>query len=464
MVPQRFQLGFWLQLVFSVGIASFSQPVGLIAHDAPHKHPEAEAHKPTPLPDRINLCVTQTPAKSVAVTWRTDLSVNQGLVEVAPAQSGPIFIRTPRQLKALKEDLKSDLSEARYHSAVLDQLEPETVYAYRVGDGLNWSEWFHFRTAPAIPKPFQFIYFGDAQNDVKSLWSRVIRSAFQDAPKAALLIHAGDLINSPNKDGEWGEWFGAAGFINGMMPILATPGNHEYSRSDKGPVLSKHWKPQFNLPTNGPAGLEETCYFIDYAGVRFVSLNSNERQEEQGKWLDSTLSNNPNRWTILTFHHPIYSAAKGRDNKQLRVMWQPILDKHKVDLVLTGHDHTYARSGLLMFDNAGTGATVRDPKSGTVYVVSVSGPKMYRVEREDWMKRAAENTQLYQIIEVDGDHIRYESRTAIGTLYDAFELVKQVGGKPNVLIEKVPMTPERLGEEVRTGRSQSMDRQSGFTR
>jgi hypothetical protein len=134
MIPQRFQLGFWLQLVFSVGIASFSQPVGLIAHDAPHKHPEAEAHKPTPLPDRINLCVTQTPAKSVAVTWRTDLSVNQGLVEVATAQSGPIFIRTPRQLKALKEDLKSDLSEARYHSVVIDQLEPETVYAYRVGD------------------------------------------------------------------------------------------------------------------------------------------------------------------------------------------------------------------------------------------------------------------------------------------------------------------------------------------
>ena len=193
-------------------------------------------------------------------------------------------------------------------------------------------------------------------------------------------------------------------------------------------------------------------------------MNSNERQEEQGKWLDSTLSNNPNRWTILTFHHPIYSAAKGRDNKQLREMWQPIFDKHKVDLVLTGHDHTYARSGLLMFDNAGSGATVRDPKSGTVYVVSVSGPKMYRVEREDWMKRAAENTQLYQIIEVDGDHIRYESRTAIGTLYDAFELVKQAGGKSNVLIEKAPKTPERLGEEVRTGRSQSMDRQSGFTR
>ena len=45
---------------------------------------------------------------------------------------------------------------------------------YRVGDGVNWSEWFHFRTASDRPEPFSFIYFGDAQTDLKSLWSRVI--------------------------------------------------------------------------------------------------------------------------------------------------------------------------------------------------------------------------------------------------------------------------------------------------
>jgi hypothetical protein len=33
-----------------------------------------------------------------------------------------------------------------------------------------------------------------------------------------------------------------------------------------------------------------------------------------------------------------------------------------------------------------------------VYVVSVSGPKMYNLEREDWMARTAEDTQLYQVI------------------------------------------------------------------
>ncbi|MFM1802221.1 MAG: Alkaline phosphatase precursor [Planctomycetota bacterium] len=454
---------FHRNLILGITIC-LSPLLGVQAHDGPHKVSEVEANRPSALPDRINLCVTENPSQSMAVTWRTDTTVYQGLVEFTVAQPGPIFIKSPKKIEAKNETLKSDLSEAKYHSAVMEDLLPDTVYAYRVGDGLNWSEWFQFQTGPAKHKPFKFIYFGDAQNDVKSMWSRVIRSAFQDAPHASLIIHAGDLINSANRDAEWGDWFHAGGFINGMVPILATPGNHEYQKSVNGPSLSDHWRPQFSLPVNGPAGLEETCYFVDYAGVRFISLNSNTMQEEQKPWLESVLAKNPNRWTILTFHHPIYSAAKGRDNAKLRDLWQPLFDKYKVDLVLTGHDHTYARSGPRLYENADGGAFARDAKSGTVYVVSVSGPKMYRVDRQDWMRRAAENTQLYQIIEVDGDRLRYEARTAIGSLYDAFHLIKKADGSPNEMMEIKIDTPERLGEEVKTTRSRTMDAQPGLIR
>ena len=94
-----------------------------------------------------------------------------------------------------------------------------------------------------------------------------------------------------------------------------------------------------------------------------------------------------------------------------------------------------------------------------MYVVSVSGPKMYSLQRYDFMERQAENTQLYQIIHIDGDELRYEARTAIGELYDAFTLRKQAG-TINQLIEQVPETPERVktaeaaGSEV----SQFIDR------
>ncbi len=154
------------------------------------------------------------------------------------------------------------------------------------------------------------------------------------------------------------------------------------------------------------------------------------------------LGENPNRWTIITFHHPVYSPAQGRDNPKLRALWQPLFDRYKVDLVLQGHDHTYARSGLRSHENAATGSAHRDDGGGTVYVVSVSGPKMYELKKGDWMRRSAEDTQLYQIITLDGDTLRYQARTAVGDLYDAFDLRKR-RDLPNQLIERIPDTPER---------------------
>jgi 3',5'-cyclic AMP phosphodiesterase CpdA len=404
---------------------------------------EAEVYRPLAVPDRVILTWTGDPARSQAVTWRTDTGVTFPAAQIAVADSGPGFVRAARTRTGTTTPLTTDLGTAHYHTVNFEGLMPDTRYAYRVGDGLNWSEWFQFRTASDRPEPFSFIYFGDAQNDLKSLWSRVIREAYSDAPKASFIIHAGDLINRANRDAEWGEWFGAGGWVNGMVPSIPTPGNHEYERQGTDPAtqvrtLSRHWRPQFALPEHGPAGLQETAYYIDYQGVRIIALNSNERQEEQVPWLEGVLADNPNRWTVVTFHHPIYASAKGRDNQRLRELWEPVLRKHRVDVVLQGHDHTYARSNLQ------TGMNVTDPKNGTVYVVSVSGPKMYAVDRQPWMARAAEDTQLYQVLSVDGSRLRYEARTAIGQLYDAFELQKRPG-RPNRLIERTPEdVPERL--------------------
>lgn len=414
--------------------------------DAPPKAvPPAEIYKPTPMPDRIILTWTGDPAHSQAVTWRTDASVKKGLAQIAPAGPGPDFVKGARDVEASSQPLESDTGVAHYHTAKFEGLTPATKYAYRVGDGANWSEWFQFRTPAEGPAPLTFVYFGDAQNDLKTHWSRVIREAHADAPRAHFFLHAGDLINNGSADTEWGEWHGAGGWLNAMIPSIPTPGNHEYRSVLK--TLTPHWRPQFALPEDGPAGLEETAYVLDIQGIRIVSLNSNDKLAEQAEWLDKVLTGNLNPWTILTFHHPVFSSAKGRDNKAVRELWQPVIDKHKVDLVLTGHDHTYARTGLERAAevNVPSGITARDERSGTVYVVSVSGPKMYALDREPRMHRAAQDTQLYQIIRVDGGVLTYEARTATGDLYDGFELRKHPG-EPNELIERRPDTPERLGK------------------
>lgn len=346
---------------------------------------------------------------------------------------------------------------------VFRDLQPGTKYVYRVGDGVNWSEWFHFTTASSELQPFSFIYFGDAQNNLRSMWSRVIREAYSDAPKSKFMLHAGDLINTAQSDADWGEWFVAGGWLHATVPSVPVVGNHEqHKREDGTRGLTHHWRPQFTLPEQGPSGLEETVYSFDYQNVKFIILNSNMQHVEQGVWLEEVLSKNTQPWVIVSFHHPIFSTAKDRDNAGLRAAWKPILDKYQVDLVLQGHDHSYGRTGLKTpldlpkgdVSNVPTGLTARDEYHGTVYVVSVSGPKMYNVDPKPFMVRMAEDTQLYQVIKVDGMKLVYEARTAVGELYDTFELHKEWSEElgateptakrlPNRIVEGAPVLPER---------------------
>ena len=441
-----------------VAVASF---VSLRAHegaDHPHAPPPAvapaEAHRPSRLPDRIILAPVADPAHGMAVTWRTSTEAPRSLAQLAAATHGPELRDRAVTIPARTEAHPTDLGPALCHAAEFADLEPATRYAYRVGDGTNWSEWFHFETASAEPAPFQFVHFGDAQNDILSMWSRVVREAGRHAPRARLMIHSGDLVNSGENDAQWGEWFRAGSFLHAQIPSLPIPGNHEYVKVGEGETatsrLSHHWRRQFTLPDNGPAGLEETCFSIVSGDVRIVALNSNEKLGDQAAWLDALLSRDRRRWVVCSFHHPIFSAAKNRDNVLLRETWKPVLDRHAVDLVLQGHDHVYGRTGLVpagsppaTIENAPTGVNRVDATSGTVYVVSVSGPKQYDVSvSHPLMERLGEDTQLFQVVEIDGDDLRFESRTATGALYDGFTLRKRADG-PNEMILRNDLIPER---------------------
>ena len=492
------------------------------------KYSEELAHSPSPLPDRVVLTWNDDPSSSQAVTWRTDISVEKGFAQIAIANANGRALK-PEEFIAETTYFKSDINEAYYHSVTFKNLKPSTLYAYRVGDGINWTEYYHFKTASLNDEPFSFIYFGDAQNEVKTHWSRVFREAFRDSPRAAFTLHAGDLIDIHNMDSQWGEWHQGPDWVNGTIPVIATPGNHEYQKdseskriwtlkdgrniniditsldnkggvltvniedpegregvikvsedgiiidADKGietitgfqknelvnklilggkeplydrlrnpsneEIVSNHWRPQFSFPIQDVPDerLEETTYFIDYQGVRFISLDSNIAIEEQKPWLRKVLEDNPNRWTILTFHHPLYSPASSRDNVSIREQWKPILDEFRVDLVLSGHDHSYSRTGLVditSIENVPAGyKQAYDPEIGTVHVVSVSGPKLYEITKGKFAKKLGENTQLYQIIDIEKNNLRFRAFTATGELYDEFLLQKR-SSKPNRLIEK----------------------------
>lgn len=419
-------------LVFSVVPVSAQQ----------HHHHEGLHHWEIPSkdPDRIMLTFHGDPATNRAVTWRTDTNIKQAVAQIAEATVNSGFTANAITIEALTEEFDLGLYKGNtsllvhYHSVIFDGLKPDKLYAYRVGDGENyWSEWIQFRTAKPKYSPTKFVYFGDAQNDVLEHWSRVIRMAYQTAPDASFVIHAGDLINNAHRDYEWAEWYKAGGFIHSQWTAIPVVGNHEFRpvAEGEGRKLAIQWRPQFTLPVEKKldSTLHETVYTVDYQDVRIIVLNSNAALEEQTKYLKKQLRKSKAKWNIITCHHSIFSPAKGRDFQFAREYWKPLLDEYNVDLVLNGHDHTYARGHVPVLSTK----TEETDNLGTVYVTSVSGPKQYELDAEQMkaytvqgyqLDKAAEQTQFFQVITVEDNKLTYVAYTALGEEYDRVVITK----------------------------------------
>ncbi len=386
-------------------------------------------------PERIILSLTAEPATSMALTWRSNLWCENPRVEFmkATAEVNRMDNKTKSSqyeniisIPAVSEKVKVRNDIFVYsHSAVLKGLEPETLYQYRVGYGKTWSEWEQFETACPVEKPFRFIYLGDPQNNLKSFCSRIFRTAYSAAPDAGFMYIAGDLVSRPWVDYSWGEFFYAAGWITRRLPFVMVAGNHGYYHEDeKDDAENKQhwlWRPHFTQPENGPQGLEETAFTYVYQGARFVVLNGNEKRIEQAAWLENVLKNSSEKWKIVMIHHPVYSTGLERDDPELRKLLLPVIDKYNVDLVLQGHDHSYGRTYKL-----NKGVIVSPHEKGTYYVVSVSGPKVYEINKKHkkLMAKLGTGRQLFQIISVGVNSISYECRTVTGELFDSFRIEK----------------------------------------
>ncbi|MCX6628406.1 MAG: metallophosphoesterase family protein, partial [Candidatus Solibacter sp.] len=339
-------------------------------------------------PSRIVLTWADDPARTQAVTWRSAAPAPHPQAQIAPLTPQPKFEDSTITVMGAPAGEPVEGIGATSYAVEFKGLEPGTKYTYRVGDGSAWSEWNIFRTASATPDPFRFIYVGDAQNNIRSLWSRTIRTAFATAPDARFIVYAGDLVAEGYDDRLWGEWCEALGFISAMIPSMPVPGNHDLHQVKKSaddedgeidnPLSAPPaWRRQFALPGNGPAALRGQSYWVDFQGARFISLDVNafggtaepgtaksRVADQEIAWLENVLRENRNRWTVVLSHYPVYPVAKRRTRfLQMESRLAPLYDKYHVDLVLQGHDHGYGRTYKLR-----GGKPVPPKEPGTIYV------------------------------------------------------------------------------------------------
>ncbi len=391
-------------------------------------------------PDRIVASPAQDAARGFGVSWRTDTTVGTPVLEWVLAGDSPDVGRVTR-ITASTRVLDTENGSAHYHRADVSGLQPDTLYLWRVQGQATWSAWNQLRTAGSATQALTLLYFGDTQNKNLSHVSRVLRAGLKAAPQARLSLFAGDLVSGGDgqDDSEWGEWFAAAGWLPQETAVAPAIGNHEYVEEfedtpQERRVLGRHWPVTFALPRNGVDAADTSTYWFDYQGVRIAVLDGTSAldlgtAQAQAVWLDKVLADNPHPWSIVLLHQPFYSPREGRENAELRDVLLPVVRRHQVDLVLQGHDHTYGRRG------EGQGATPQ-------FIVTVAGPKQYRLSdaARASMAPVGEDTQLFQVLNIDPQHLRYEARTVTGRLYDGFELTRSTDGRKH----KTELTQGRI--------------------
>jgi hypothetical protein len=224
------------------------------------------------------------------------------------------------------------------------------------------------RLATLRPGPesgFSFTAFGDQRALVGGEWESMIASIdslSRRSPRMLFMLDTGDIVD----DGSHSDQFRELAAILGeapRLPYLVGVGNHELNNNKPGTARPN--TAAFLAPLD-PALAPTRLYYERTVGrVRFLFLDSNdlvyddqpgvlERREAQLAWLTAALARVPDRPghpTIVVMHHPILqSSAKHRE--QARELWSlayrgrrlcDILADAGVDLILTGHTHTYER-------------------------------------------------------------------------------------------------------------------------
>lgn len=295
---------------------------------------------------------------SIVIRWRTD----------AAANSKVMLGLTANQLNRSV----ADETVTTEHEVKLTDLQPNTVYYYSVGNTagvLGSGDDYYFKTAaPAGSKQKIRIWamgdMGSGSPNQISVRDSYMNSIKKDNRATDLVLLLGDNAYAIGTDEEYQNNFFNV-YQNHFLKnnvLWAVPGNHEYYSGDQTKREISFFN-IFSFVQNGEAGGvpsgTKMYYSFDYANVHFVGLDSYGLEEQkyrlydtlgpQVEWLKKDLAANKQPWTIVMFHHPPYTKNSHDSDAEIELVQMhknltPILERFKVDLVLSGHSHLYERS------------------------------------------------------------------------------------------------------------------------
>lgn len=260
------------------------------------------------------------------------------------------------------------------NKAVATGLEDNTTYYYSYEINGEFTDAVKYQTKDS--KNFSFLYVGDPQigsssgntaagqtsaqgqdaatrNDTFN-WNNTINTALKQNPNVSFMLSAGDQIQTRDKkvpsqtydknEIEYAGYLSPRALMS--LPVATTIGNHD--------APSGNYSFHFNNPNASDLGKTEAGgdYYYTYGNTLFIMLNTNNYNiAEHQELIEKAVSENKDaKWKVVTLHQDIYGSGEHSNEPviaNLRYNLIPIFEENNIDVVLTGHDHTYSRSLIL---------------------------------------------------------------------------------------------------------------------
>lgn len=342
------------------------------------------------------------------------------LLALAPAAAAPLAGFAPRGIHASYTD---PLATQRTVTWFTDNLLPgRHALAYQAGEGA-WQRvtaqtqrlpglrgWVHHAAIPAPPgvhlryqaglaasagdapllashaaapgtlagwprgDRLRFTHFGDHGITAHS----VANTAAVRARAPDVHFIAGDLSYANGTQSVWDTWFDQLAPLAASVPVMTAPGNHEHEDLFWG---SRAYRTRLRQP--GPG----SYYAFDLGRVHFLALTAGalfaadrDLLLEELRFAAEDLADAAARrargeldFIVVLQHFTLWTDQLGRapNDPPLVLLEEPLLVRHRVDLVMTGHDHFYQRSRPMAFGRP-------DARRGYVQIINGCGGQSLR--------------------------------------------------------------------------------------
>ena len=291
---------------------------------------------------------------SVIVRWRTNI----------PAQSHLDYGLTVATLPFTISDtvLKTE------HIILVHPLTAATKYHYQIRNNTDTlvlpSTDLYFKSYPASGSdvPLTAWILGDcgtANNDARNV--RNAYYAYIGNQHTDMMLFLGDNAYTDGTDAEYQYALFQNMYEDKLKNTIAWSclGNHDGHSANSNTQTGPYYD-IFSFPKDGQCGGEpsgtEAYYSFDYGNIHFVVLDSYETDRSVNgpmyMWCEDDLAGTTAEWIIALWHHPAYSKGSHNSDtetplKQMRENFLPLFEANGVDLVLSGHSHSYERTFLL---------------------------------------------------------------------------------------------------------------------